>query len=430
MKGNSMASPISASAALTAERPHPLLQAGFRPFFLLGSAHGTLLIPIWAFIWQGLLPTPSWSSTIAWHAHEILGGFVAAGVAGFLLTAVPVWTDSAPIRGLPLLGLVSLWCIGRVGFALAWWLDPLSLLLLDVAFLPMLAATLARRLLTSSEPRHWSILAVLILWSLANVAQHARAMGYFVTAPRELLHIPAHLVVFLVVLVGGRLIPFFTRNALEHPPENLEPTSAPVEPAPPDASRRPVRDYREIAVLSLVALAGAALLDIYGVVTGLESEEHAAAMRLLAGCLLAVRWWSWRGLQTLDRPLLWSLHLAFAWIPIGLWLEAASELHSAISEVAGLHALGIGGFGGLILALMSRVALGHTGRPLVPPRPLQVAYLAMSLCAGLRVLGALVPILSRLALWGSATAWVVALGLFLLSYAPLLCAPRVDGRAG
>jgi len=387
-----------------------LFGTGFGAFFLFGSLHAIALVFYWALAWTGHLSLPLWWNPIAWHVHEMTAGFVVAVASGFLLTAVPVWTGTPSIQRARIAGLFSLWLLGRLAFAFASRLQVGVILAVDVVYLPALTCVLAPRLLASERFMHRGLVALLLAWAVTNAVFHACALGFVPPVSGELVHLPVHLVVLLVVMVGGRVIPVFTKNALQREGIDIA-----------------IRDYREVVVLNLAALVGALLLDAIGIFTGIETDDQAAALRLLAGCLLVVRALGWQATRTFSMPLVWSLYLAFAWLAIGLWLEAVSELVPTLPEAAGVHALAIGGLGGMILAMMSRVTLGHTGGPLVASPRMTLAFVGMSTCAAVRVLGALLPVIATPCLMIAALLWALALALFVVECAPrLLRAPEAE----
>lgn len=381
-----------------------LWRLGFRPFFLAGSVFALLALPLWLlaltghFTWQ---PAGGW---LAWHRHEMLFGFGTAIIAGFLLTAVQTWTGRPGLSGWPLAGLAALWLAGR----LAWLLGtPAALLLpLELAFLPLVALVMARTLWAVRQVRNYPVVIVLLLMVLAD----AVAMSGFVQGDDALQRRGAlaglWLIVALLGLIGGRVIPFFTQRGLA------------LKDAPPP-----------LANLAWGLLGGAlliALLTAAGI--GLAPHPIMAALCLALGLghLLRLYHWYQRGIWRV--PLLWSLHLAYAWlvpgfIGVGLW-------HAGLLESLGqpLHALTVGAMGGAILAMLARVTLGHTGRELVPPAAMSPAFALLHIAVLARVL--LVGWWPMPALTLSTLCWSLAFGIFVWYYAPMLWRARVDGRPG
>jgi uncharacterized protein involved in response to NO len=385
-----------------------LLGRGFRPFFLLAGAHAVLFVPAWLGILAGWLPPPDWPGLTRWHAHEMLFGFVAAAVAGFLLTSVPVWTGRAPVVGARLAGLAALWLAGRAAMLLAGGLPGLLVTLLDLAFLPALAATLAPSLV-GAERKHGVFLLVLAGLFAANLAVHLDARGVAPGLAAAGLRGAVDLAALLVAILGGRITPAFTANALRR--EGVEVRVV----------ARPWLD--RVAVRAVVAYAVADLVAPRTLASG--------ALALAASLALAGRLAGWQGLRARRDPLVWSLHAGYAWLAVGFACVALGDLGVGLPWTTGVHALTAGAFGAMILAVMTRVGLGHTGRPLVAPRGATLAYALVSAGALFRTFGPLAaPALAFPLLVASGLLWSGAFASFLAVYAPILLRPRVDGRPG
>lgn len=383
----------------------PLLRLGLRPFYLGAAALAMLGMVWWMGLLAGAVPAPRGLPAVLWHAHEMVLGFLAAAIAGFLLTAGKAWTGLATPRGPALGALVLLWGAARVAAVTG----PVPLfVVLDAAFLPVLATVFLHLLLRAGNHRNLGIAVVLGLLSAANLAFHGAALGWLVLPPERAIHAALALVVVLASVIGGRVIPAFTRSAV------------------PAARPRnwPWLDRSAIAA-TLLGL-GAWVCSAPAVAAG---PLLAAAALLQAARLLA--WTPWVARR---RPILWVLPLAYAWIPVGLALLAAAQA-AGVPASAGLHALAVGACGGLIIGMFTRTARGHTGRP-IQASPLEVAcYALVMLAAALRVAASLAPALQvpqlyQPALAGAAAAWVAAFLLYLWRFAPWLAATRVDGRDG
>lgn len=386
-----------------------ILASAFRPFFLLAGAYGLALLLYWLSVLSGLLAPPEWLAPARWHAHEMLFGFAAAAIAGFLLTAVPVWTGARPIAGASLGAMSALWLAGRAAMALSALIPPAFVGAVDVAFLFLLAATVARPIVAARQRRNYGFPIVLALLASANLLFHLEAARLLERGSDVGLRAAIGLVVLLVVVIGGRIVPAFTENALRR-------TGAP--------ARVRARPWIDRAAAPAVVVA---LLADLAAPRSLSSGVAVA----LAALVLGVRMAGWQTLHTLRDPLVWSLHLGYAWLPIGFACMAASDLAGVMPWTSGIHALTAGGFGTMILAVMSRVALGHTGRALSAPRGMGLAYVLVSFGAAVRTAGPLLR--PDLALWilvASGALWSAAYALFLLLYAPILASPRVDGRPG
>lgn len=383
----------------------PLLRLGFRPFFLGAAAFAVLAVALWAASYLGWLHFLPRGGALAWHLHEMPFGFACAVIAGFLLTAVQNWTDSPGLRGAPLGALFGLWLAARVAWlwpGLPW---PL-LAVLELAFLPAVAARLGWQLGRAGQRRNYPLVGLLALLTAADALAVYALHGHDFALLRQAVWAALWLIGAVIALIGGRVIPLFTTNGLRLP------AAAPV------ASSEPWFALGGFALLAALAAAG----------MGLAPDVRLAPL-LLALALLhgwrTVRWYRpgiWR------VPLLWSLHLAYAWLVVALLGLAAWHAGAPIAGSAALHAFTIGTVGGLILAMMARVSLGHTGRPLAPPRPMAIAFAAVALAALARV--GLASVAPRLGVALAAAAWCAAFGVFLVRYAPMLWRARVDGRPG
>ena len=340
-----------------------------------------------------------------WHGHEMLFGFAVAVIAGFVLTAVPNWTGHPTPRGLGLALLAALWLLARIllffGDAVPAWLA----LAVDVAFLPALAAAIARPLIRARNRRNMAFPVLLLLLAALNLALHLAAMGAIDIDPSRILRATIGIVIVMMVVIGGRVIPAFTRNAL------------------PDAGVRP------IAGADLPAIATAAL---YAVAVLVFDDGWALALvAAAAGLANFVRMMGWGGLATRRTPILWILHLGYLWIVLGFALSAIAALAPDIAPGAALHAFTAGAVGSLTLGMMTRVSLGHTGRQLAVGPAIVLAYAAIQAGALLRVAAGFVdPASYEACLAVSGLVWSAAFLLFVLVYAPILLSPRPDGRPG
>ncbi len=381
------------------------LRGGFRPFFLGGAVWALVVVGLWVAALTGALILPTAFDPLAWHRHEMLFGYLGAVITGFLLTAIPNWTGRPPIAGAPLAALAALWLAARLAILCSAEVGPSLAFGLDVGFLLVLAA-LAGREIAAARNRNLPIVLVILLFAAASAADHAEALGAF-SGTGEGWRGGFALVLVLIGLIGGRIIPAFTRN---WPMKQGRKTRF---PAPPGRF--------DIAALLLTAVA-------LGSWVFAPDARWTAFLLLGAGFLQMIRLARWAGLSAVHDPLVFILHIAYAWLPIGLLLLGASILSPAIPATSALHALAAGAMGSMTLAVMTRATLGHTGHPLVANRWTIAIYAMVTLGAALRVGAALIPFdylrLVELAglLWGG------AFGLFLLSYGPKLLRPRLDGR--
>ena len=383
---------------------------GFRPFFLAAGVYAALALALWMAIWHGGMPAPAWLAPLWLHAHEMVFGVVAAAIAGFLLTAVPVWAGRAALCGRPLAALFALWLAGRVALSAADLLSSWLVAALDLAFLPAVAAVLARTLWGTGQRRNYGVVALVGVLALANAGVHAQALGFSSGSAPRALRFAVDLVVVLIVVIGGRITPAFTANALRR-----DRVAAAVR-------ARPWLDRAAVAATALVAVAD--LAAPRSVATGV--------LALAAGLAVAGRMTGWQTRHTLRDPLVWSLHAGMAWVAVGLLLVAAGDLVALLPPAAGLHALTAGAMGSMILAVMTRVALGHTGRPLVLPAGAVFCYALVHAGALARVASTLAPgapAQPPLLLAGG-LLWAAAFALFASLYAPILLRPRIDGGEG
>ena len=396
--------------AIPRYRPHhgaALLSAGFRPFFLAAACWAALAVPLWLAAYAGRLIVPSALPPVVWHVHEMVYGFAAASVAGFLLTAIPNWTGRMPLQGGALALLLLAWGAGRAAVLLSSALGAPAAAILDLAFPALFLAVVAREILAGRNWRNLPMLAALSLLLIGNLLVHLDAVGLAETA--ELGNrIGIATLLTLITLIGGRIIPSFTRNWLTR----AQPGKPP--PAPEGALDR-----------AALVIAAAAL--------ALWAADPEAAVTpwaaLAAGTALAVRLSRWRGLRTIREPLLLMLHIGYGWLVLGLLLLGLNGLVEILPATAALHALTAGAIGTMTLAVMTRASLGHTGRPLAAGSGTKAIYALVTLAAALRVLSPLAPehVVLVLALAGS--AWSAAFCLFAILYGGPLVQPRVAGNA-
>ncbi len=384
-----------------------LFAYGFRPFFLLCGVQAVLALALWLAVLGGAFDYAGPWDGARWHMHEMLFGFAGAAIGGFLLTAVPSWTGGRGYAGRPLVGLVGLWLAGRL--ALNPWapLPPVPAAIVDVAFFPALALTLLPSLLRSANRRNYPFLGLLALLAVGNLLCHLDAAGWGTWDAGILLVVDT--VLLMVVMVGGRIVPSFTSSAMKR-------AGTPVEITP--------RPWLERAALtSLLAMLVTDQMAPGGIAPGAAAG--------IAAALAAARLAGWKGWRTLSQPILAVLHLGYAWVPVGLSLKALWLLGGFHFAAAWLHAVTLGAFGTMILAVMSRAALGHTGREVVAAPATEAAYLLLAVAVLARVA---VPALPN-GLYGPALVvaglgWVGAFALFTWIYAPILAQARADGRPG
>lgn len=397
-----------AIAAAPAGEVYGLWGRAFRPFFLALSLYAAMVLPLWLAIWLGALPPPGWLAASWWHGHEMVFGFVGAAIAGFVLTASPVWTGRPALQGVPLAALVALWVAGRVALLAAGALPAALVAATDVAFLPAVALVLVRTLWGTGQLRNYGVAAIVLALAAANAVMHAQALGLGAAAGVA-LRFAVDFVAVLLLVIGGRIAPAFTRNAFLR-----------------DGIPHGVHTWRG---LDAVAIGAAAALALATPLLGRGTATGVLAT--LAGVGAALRLAGWQPWHTRHDPLLWSLHAGLLWVAVGLLLTAAHDLGAAVPLVAGLHALTAGAMGSTILAVITRVALGHTGRPLVLPRGAVGCYALVHAGAALRVASTFAAgDLFRGLLVAGGIAWAAAFAGYLALYAGWLVRPRPDGRPG
>jgi len=385
-------------------RGFALLGKGFRAFFLLAPLFALAIVPLWIVVLSGHLGVGSYLAPTYWHAHEMVFGFTVAVVAGFLLTAAGNWTKRETATGLPLLVLTLLWLAGRVVFLLGDHVPAAAVALVDLAFLPALAIAIGRVLLATSNRRNYAFLVVLCALWLAQLGTHLGAAGVAPTWQRTGAVVGIDVVILLILLIGGRIIPMFTRNA----------TGAEGIRNVPWLDRAAIASMAALVVLDALEVMGIALAVVAG----------------LAAVLTAARAVHWGSRHTLREPLLWVLHAGYLFVPIGLALRAVAAV-TDVGSSAAFHALTVGAIGSLTLGMMARVSLGHTGRLLTAGRLLGVAFAFVVLAAVARVGGGLLAgAWYTPSLHLSATLWTAAFALYLVRLGPALFVARPDGKPG
>lgn len=386
----------------------PFLRLAFRPFFLCGTLFSLLAIAWWSWYWLNPSSWMPYGGPIWWHGHEMIFGFAAAIVVGFLLTAVQTWTGVVGLRGTPLAILLTFWLAGRLVLFFGANL-PLQLpVLIDSLFLFSAALAMAYPVLRVRQWRNLMFVPILFALGLLNLMSHWGVLSEQPLLATKALHGGVMLITLVVAIIGGRVMPMFTANGTG------------------TAKVAPIKWLELSSLFSLLAVAALAF-------SGYDLLPQGALVGLLAFSAVANgwrfgRWGFWRCWRL---PLLWSLHFSFAFIPLGLIALALHHAGLLASGSAALHCFAVGAIGGMILAMISRVSLGHTGRLLEPPALMSAAFALILLSALVRVvLPALVPTYMN---WGIALAgfsWVAAYGIFLVCYTPFLLAPRLDGRPG
>jgi uncharacterized protein involved in response to NO len=399
--------PLHGEVLEPASRPRLAVAAkGFRPFFLLAAAFASAIVPLWILVVARVISPKTYLSPTVWHAHEMVFGFAVAVMAGFLLTAVSNWTRRETLVGTPLLALAALWVAARFAIEFGALLPSGLPAALDLAFLPVLTIVLARPLAAARNLHNYIVPPVLVALLGANALVHLEALGVLPAGSgRHACLVAVDIMVFVILAIAGRVLPMFTRNA---------------------TGAQGVRSHAKLEALTLAAMAALTVLD-----SVLPESRPAAAAAGAVGVVAIARAWHWRTARVLRDPLLWILHVGYAWVPFGLLLRAVAAFDPAVPGSLATHALTVGAIGSLTLGMMARVALGHSGRPLAVSPTMAWAFGAITLAACARVFGPLLfPGAYLATLVATGALWTAAFLAYLVVYTPILLRPRIDGRAG
>ncbi|MBE8167008.1 MAG: NnrS family protein [Shewanella sp.] len=376
----------------------PLFRLGFRPFFLFGSLFSIIALTLWMLFLTGNIQFSPHGNAVWWHAHEMLFGFVSVIVAGFLLTAVQNWTGRAGVKGASLALLFALWLAPRILLLNQDWVILPIVATLDLLFLPITAFFMAKAVLPVKQWQNFTFVPILLLLTLTNALSYYGLVESNPEIIQSALYGGVFTITIVVAMIGGRVVPFFTDRAS-------------------DWKRQPSVNWIEkLTFISLVALIASILV---------QQQTAVTIFAALSGSILLIRWNRWGWQHTFKVPLLWSLHLSYVFIPIGLLMIAVGFPLSA-----GIHAITVGGLSGMILSMMARVSLGHTGRQLVAPKPVIFGFGCILLAALCRIIATLLPAYYQPLLILTVLLWVIAFGSFVIFYGSMLCKPRTDGRPG
>lgn len=379
-----------------------LWRLGFRPFYLLGALYAALGVPLWIAMLTGVLAPVGGMPPMVWHAHEMVYGFAVAIVIGFLFTAVRNWTNLPTPTGAKLAGFCVLWLAARLAWLLA---DPTVALAIEVALLALVAASLLSVLVKAGSRRNYFVGVLFAVLALVDLLFWAAVTGRLDGfGALDASRLALDLIVLLTFVIGGRVIPMFTLNMV-----------------------RGLKQFKDVR-LDRAAIAASVLafaLDLAGV-----PGVPMALAALAAGVLHALRLGGWGPQATLRKPILWILHAGYGWAVIGFLLMAAAAL-DWVPRALAIHAFSTGAVGGLIIGMVTRTALGHTGRMLIAGKAETAMYALVMLAAVFRVFGPLLfPAAYTTWMTLGAVAWSTGFLLYAVVYAPRLMAPRVDGREG
>jgi uncharacterized protein involved in response to NO len=383
---------------------HAFMSYAFRPFFLLNGFFAIVVVSVWLMALHGAGPASVPATMLYWHGHEMLVGFGMAAVAGFVLTAVATWTERPPLQGKLLGVLVFSWLLGRLIMMAATRLPYWLVASVDMIFPFLLAVLLGREVVAGSSRRNYPIVGITLVLAVLNLLYHLGAMRLLPGMDRLALYFLIHLVLLMITVIAGRIIPDFTANWLrarghERLPENHSLIDG-------------------ITVAATIATGVSVSLTPFGPVTGV--------LAMVAALSHAVRLARWRGLATTSEPLLFVLHVAYLWLPVGYALTALAAFGVVFPATAALHALTMGAIGSMILAMTSRVALAHTGRSLHAPRLIVISYAILSAAVVVRVLSVLNSGLYIEMIDLSALGWIVTFAIFTWVYWPVLTRPGLD----
>ncbi len=380
-----------------------LFALGFRPFFLLASLLAIVAIVLWLPYLFGHLTLSSYFNPLHWHAHEMLFGYATAVIAGFLLAAVRNWTSFDTPSGTPLMLLALTWLLGRLVSTLPLGLPPILVAAIDLAFLPALILALAGPLIRAKNLRNTPFLLILSLLTLANLLIHLQALGLGSSGDQG-VKLGLGLIILVIVILGGRVIPFFTRNPL------------------------PGMQPRQWPWVEACAIAGTALLLLLELLA--IPALYLALLSGAVGAIQLLRLSGWYDRRIWSHPIIWVLHLAYGSIALGFLLKGLALL-GWIPNSTAIHAFGFGGIGLITLGMMSRVALGHTGRMLKLPSLTVWGIRLLAVGVVIRLAATLTSNdLATMLLSASALCWLLAFAAFFKDYAPILIRPRIDGRPG
>jgi len=376
----------------------PILQYGFRPFFFLATLHAGLAVPVWLWMYFAGLEMPGPFPGLHWHVHEMLFGYLGAVLTGFILTAIPNWTGRLPLSGWPLLGLVGLWLAGRTATALIG--NPLAAMAIDLAFPAMLSFAVWREVAAGRNWKNAPVAVLITLFGAANALHHAEN---FELVPDGLgVRLALGVAAMMISLIGGRIIPSFTRNWLVKAGDTHLPDS-----------------FGRLDKAALAATGVAVMLWI-----GMPESTATGAALVGAGALIAARLSRWSGHRTLREPIVLVLHVGYAWLAVALFMLGLSILWDVVPGTAAIHALTAGAVGTMTLAVMSRASLGHTGREIVADRFVLGIYAAVTAGALLRVAAPFAGSGYGFMLACGGVLWSAAFLGFAVRYAPILWGKR------
>lgn len=386
---------LSSAAQMRSWQGPALFSFGFRPFFLFGALWAVLAMLLWLFAMSGAITLPTRFDPVSWHGHEFLFGYLGAVLAGFLLTAVPNWTGRLPIVGWRLAALFALWGAGRLAILFSALLPVGLAPVIDIAFPTVLGAVILREIIAGKNWRNLIVLALLAVFTLANALFHIEALKGGYAAQGHGLRLGLATAVMMIAVIGGRIVPSFTRNWLAR-------TDKPARPAPP------MQRFDKLVLMASLLILLLWVVQPFGHATGFGL--------IILGLLHLVRLARWQGHHACAEPLVWVLHLAYAFIPVGALVMGFDGLLGAGDAASAQHLWMAGAIGAMTLAVMTRATLGHSGRALTANRATVVIYLCLFGSVAARLAMPVTPAFGQIA----GVLWVCAFGGFALSYGPSL----------
>jgi len=400
--------PLNIDDSRTALAIPPVLRLAFRPLFLGGTIFSIIAIAWWCYFWLNPFNWQPYGGPIWWHGHEMLFGFGASIVVGFLLTAVQTWTGVMGLRGRPLLFLALAWLLGRLLLAFGAGLPLWVVMAGDLLFLILATIAMAYPVFKAKQRQNMIFVPILAILALLNGVSHWGVVTNQPEVAQLSLHGAIMMFVLIIAILGGRVIPFFTANGTG------------VEKKPP------IRWLEIVSIASIMLLVAIAFIGF-----NKAPKNLTLTVSSIAAIANGWRFLRWNGQHCAKIPLLWSLHLSYAFIPLGFIVLALYAAGYTASLSAALHCFTAGAMGGMILAMISRVTLGHTGRPLQPPKLMSVGYIAIIVGAILRVIfPGWFPEGSSWIIGLAGGLWVLGYGIYVFYYGPMLVSTRADGRPG
>jgi uncharacterized protein involved in response to NO len=378
-----------------------IFQNSFRPFFIAAGIWATLAVPFWLLNYFGIMIVIDNFNILLWHQHEILYGFVAAAIAGFILTAIPNWTGRLPIKNKPLAILVFLWILGRVGFLTTAIFGTITTSLMDLPFLIVLVLVIIREIVSGKNWRNLPVIILISFFTLGNILVHLQIHEIIDSAELG-IRLSTFVLSILLALIGGRIVPSFTRNWLAQNKANKFP--------------RPFGNFDKISLISLVVFVFAQVI--------IPHHQATSLLALLAGMLHGIRLIRWKVWMTLAEPLIWILHVGYMWLCVALVLIGLSGLTDFVPYTSSYHALTVGAFSTMILAVMTRASLGHTGRTIKATLGTTTIFIFITIAAILRVYEPFINESGTLILSLSGIFWTLSFALFIFIYFPILTQPR------